>query len=165
MNSPAMKPRRSWLTPRLQRDLHLFIAIFFAPTILFFSITGALQEFSLHESGDGYTPPPVIEKLGQVHIHQRYQLKPKRPAPPAATNPAGAKPAAAPAPTSTLAKAEPKKGSTLGAKIFFAATAIGLALASLLGLWIGLTQGRLRKPALILTVLGVVIPIALIALQ
>jgi len=162
MTPPAPKAKRPWLTPRLQRDLHLFVAIFFAPSILFFSVTGALQEFSLHESGDGYTPPPVIEKLGQVHILQRYQLKPKRPAPPKAVAARTEAPAAAkPVP----AKAEPKKGSTLGAKIFFCATAIGLAFASLLGLWIGLTQGRLRKPALILTILGTVIPIVLIALQ
>jgi hypothetical protein len=164
MTSPAPKAKRSWLTPRLQRDLHLLVAIFFAPSILFFSVTGAVQTFSLHESGDGYTPAPVVEKLGQVHIHQRYQLKPKRPAPPkaeAARSEAQAAANPAPAP----AKAEPKKGSTLWAKIFFCATAIGLTLASLLGLWIGLTQGRLRKPALVLTILGTVIPIALIALQ
>lgn len=164
MNSPASKARRPWLTPRLQRDLHLLVAIFFAPSILFFSITGALQAFSLHESGDGYTPAPVVEKLGQVHIHQRYQMKPKRPA--AAPSPAVKPEAALPAkPVAVATKPQAKKGSTLPAKIFFCATAIGLALASLLGLWIGLTQGRLRRPALILAILGTAIPILLILLQ
>jgi len=35
-------------------------------------------------------------------------------------------------------------------------------LASLLGLWIGLTQGRLRKVSAILAVLGAILPIALV---
>jgi hypothetical protein len=142
------------------RDLHLYLAVFFAPSILFFALTGALQLFGLHESqGGGYAPPPVIEKLAQVHIHQRYMAKPGRPRP--------AKPAQAAAPAAKTAppKAKEKEPSTLGVQIFFLGTALGLALASLLGLWIGLTQGRLRKVSMALAALGTVVPILLVALQ
>ncbi len=148
---------RPWPTPRTLRDLHLYLAVFFAPSILFFALTGALQLFGLHEShGSDYRPPSVIEKLSQVHIHQRYALKPTRPRPATA-----AKPAEKGAP----AKTEAKEPSTLAIQVFFLGTALGLALASLLGLWIGLTQGRLRKVSAVLAALGTVLPILLVALQ
>ena len=154
---------RPWPTPRTLRDLHLYLAVFFAPSILFFALTGALQLFGLHESkGAGYAPPPVIEKLAQVHIHQRYVVKPSRPGPAAAKPAEGV--AAAPA-KSAAPKAEEKKPSTLAVQIFFLGTALGLALASLLGLWIGLTQGRLRKVSMVLAALGTALPILLVALQ
>ncbi len=161
-NTPAdRKTARPGLTPRTLRDLHLYLAVFFAPSILFFALTGAVQLFGLHEShGTTYRPPSVIEKLSQVHIHQRYALKPVRPRPPAA------KPtdAAASAAKSAPPKPQEKKASTLAIQIFFLGTAVGLTLASLLGLWIGLTQGRLRKVSAVLAVLGVIAPIVLVAL-
>ena len=156
---------RSWPTPRTLRDLHLYLAVFFAPSILFFALTGALQLFGLHESdGADYRPPSAIEKLSQVHIHQRYMLKPSRPRPATAAKPTeGAAPA--PAPQSAPPKAEEKAPSTLAIQVFFLGTALGLALASLLGLWIGLTQGRLRKVAAVLAALGTALPILLVVLQ
>lgn len=156
----AHKTARPWLTPRTLRDLHLYLAVFFAPSILFFALTGGLQLFGLHESkGADYRPPSVVEKLGQVHIHQRYQLKPSRPGPAPAAKPAES-PAKAPPP-----KAEEKASSTLAIQIFFLGTALGLTLASALGLWIGLTQGRLRKVSAVLAGLGTVLPIIILALQ
>lgn len=156
----ARKTARPWLTPRTLRDLHLYLAVFFAPSILFFALTGGLQLFGLHESkGADYRPPSVVEKLGQVHIHQRYQLKPSRPGPAPAAKPAES-PAKAPPP-----KAEEKASSTLAIQIFFLGTALGLTLASALGLWIGLTQGRLRKVSAVLAGLGTVLPIIILALQ
>ena len=156
----ARKTARPWLTPRTLRDLHLYLAVFFAPSILFFALTGGLQLFGLHESkGADYRPPSVVEKLGQVHIHQRYQLKPSHPGPAPAAKPAES-PAKAPPP-----KAEEKASSTLAIQIFFLGTALGLTLASALGLWIGLTQGRLRKVSAVLAGLGTVLPIIILALQ
>ncbi|MBC7670458.1 MAG: hypothetical protein H7236_18835 [Gemmatimonadaceae bacterium] len=156
---------RPWPTPRTLRDLHLYLAVFFAPSILFFALTGALQLFGLHEAhGADYRPPSVIAKLSEVHIHQHYALKPGRPnAEPAAKPPEGAGPAAAA--SSAAPKAEAKEPSTLAVQIFFLGTALGLTLAALLGLWIGLTQGRLRKVSAVLAVLGTVLPILLLAVQ
>lgn len=162
----ARKTARPWLTPRTLRDLHLYLAVFFAPSILFFALTGALQLFGLHESkGADYRPPSVVEKLGQVHIHQRYQLKPSRPGPAPAAKPAESAAAKAQAPKAAPPKAEEKPSSTLAIQIFFLGTALGLALASALGLWIGLTQGRLRKVSAVLAGLGTVLPIIILALQ
>jgi hypothetical protein len=41
------------------RTMHGYLGLFFAPTILFFAITGGLQMFGLHETarGSSYVPP------------------------------------------------------------------------------------------------------------
>jgi hypothetical protein len=143
---------KPFVTPRLLRDLHTYLAVFFAPTIVFFALTGGLQVFGLHESRDkAYAPIPIVEKLSQVHIHMLYQLKPPRPetAKPSAQSPESQKPI-------------PKRSPSLTTKIFFGCAAAGLTLASLLGLWIGLTQGRLRKVSAMLAILGAAMPIGLV---
>lgn len=158
---------RVLMTPRLLRDLHTYLAVFFAPTILFFALTGSLQVFGLHEGHDnGYTPPAFVEKLSQVHIHMRYEMKPRRPEPVKSTISQAAKPSE-PSPVKAAEPAKPKakRGPSVATKAFFGAAAIGLTLASLLGLWIGLTQGRLRKVSAILAVLGAALPFALVLFQ
>jgi hypothetical protein len=69
---------------RAIRQLHFWAAAFVAPSLLLFALTGMLQLFKLHEAEGGYRPLPVIEKLGQVHIHQTYALRPVRARPPEA---------------------------------------------------------------------------------
>jgi hypothetical protein len=142
---------------RLVRQIHLYLGLLFAPSILFFATTGALQLFGLHEANKdtGYTPPAVIEKLSEVHIHQRYAEKPKRPGPPKADVVVTA-PAAAP----KLPEAE----GVAPIKWVFLATALGLICSTLLGLWMGLTQSRSRRLALALVAVGAIIPILLLAL-
>lgn len=56
------------------RNVHLYLGVFFAPLLLFFTISGAWQTFDLHEaSRDGnYTPPAIIKSLSQVHKDQRW---------------------------------------------------------------------------------------------
>ena len=150
---------------RLIREAHLYMGVLFAPTIVFFALTGALQLFGLHEESrdGGYTPASVIERLGQVHIHQRYAPKPGRPeAPrPPQTAPATeqAAPVAAPVAASTPRGAPPKQHP--GAKWFFLGTALGLVATALLGLWMGLTHLRQRSLAWALFGLGVLLPVLL----
>lgn len=160
---PAAKGSRL-ITPRLLRDLHTYLAVLFAPTILFFALTGSLQVFSLHEGqANGYQPPAVVEKLSQVHIHMRYQLKPRKPEPAKSAQAQAPKIAEAiPVKVAEPMKPKAKRGPSVITKAFFGAAAIGLTLASLLGLWIGLTQGRLRKVSAVLAVLGAILPIALV---
>ncbi len=153
MSNPALS--------RLIREAHLYMGVLFAPTIVFFALTGALQLFGLHEASrdGGYTPPAVIEKLGQVHIHQRYAAKPGRPdgpRPPQAAASAQQAAPAAPAP-----RAEPPRQHP-GVKWFFLGTALGLVATALLGLWMGLTHLRQRSLAWALFGLGVALPILLL---
>ena len=54
------------------RQLHLCLGVLFAPSIIFFALTGALQLFGLHEGhpGEAYQPPALIQKLGSIHKNQ-----------------------------------------------------------------------------------------------
>jgi hypothetical protein len=56
------------------RRWHSYIGLFIAPSVLFFSLTGAVQLFSLHESHGKYRPPPILEKLSAVHKDQVFAL-------------------------------------------------------------------------------------------
>ncbi len=143
---------------RMVRQIHLWAGMLFAPSIIFFAITGGLQLFKLHESSrDGaYAPPAVIEKLGEVHIHQRFAVRPKRPEAPKAAAPSASAPKAVEKP------AAPKPFPFI--KWFFLATSVGLACTTGLGVWIGLTQGRNRPLALGLLILGCVAPVLMLAL-
>jgi hypothetical protein len=147
---------------RLVREAHLYMGVLFAPTIIFFALTGALQLFGLHEdSRDGsYTPVPVIERLGQVHIHQRFADKPGRPDAPRPPQAAAPAPEAAPAAPDEPRAAPPKQHP--GAKWFFLATALGLTVTALLGVWMGLTHLRQRNLAWGLLGLGILAPVLLL---
>ena len=93
----------------------------------------------------------------------RYQLKPRKLEPAkAAVTQAPQRAEATPVKVVEPAKPKAKRGPSLATKAFLGAVGIGLTLASLLGLWIGLTQGRLRKVSAILAVLGAILPIALV---
>ena len=144
---------------RLVRQLHLYVGVLIAPSILFFAATGALQLFTLHEANraSGYTPPAVIQKLSEVHIHQRFAAPPKkRPGPPKAGPATQAPPVAVKPP-------EADEGVPPIKWVFLAAS-VGLVLSTLLGLWMGLTQSRNRRLAFALLALGAVVPVLLLAL-
>jgi hypothetical protein len=51
------------------RLIHRYIGLFFSPTILFFTITGGLQMFGLHETarGSSYVPPNMLVHLSRLH--------------------------------------------------------------------------------------------------
>lgn len=72
-------------TLRTARWLHVHLACFFAPMLLFFSVTGAAQLFMLHvDDKSGYEAPVVLEALGNIHVYQylgseRASLAPSRP--------------------------------------------------------------------------------------
>ncbi|MBI1199649.1 MAG: hypothetical protein GC203_17445 [Phenylobacterium sp.] len=155
--SVASKPRRiPW--PRLLRQIHLWLGVFFAPAILFFAVTGGLQELKLHEAHGDYTPAPIVEKLGQVHIHQKFAVRPQRQG---AAPARGGAPAQAAAPRATPPAPET---SVVASRWFFTATAVGLVATTLLGLWIGVVQARQKTLALILLGAGSLLPVALLAL-
>lgn len=143
---------------RFIRQLHFWVAVFVAPSLLLFAVTGMLQLFGLHEAEGGYKPLPVIEKLGQVHIHQKYALRPVRARPPEAA--AAAKPAPA--------RVEPEEeGAPLGetlVKWTFLVMAAGMTLSSLLGVWMAMSNTRQRPITLALLAAGTVLPILVLAL-
>ena len=62
------------------RSLHLYLGVLFAPLLIFFSATGALQLFWLHENAkDGsYTAPSALLAAGTVHKNTHLPGTPKK---------------------------------------------------------------------------------------
>jgi hypothetical protein len=158
-------------TMRQIRRFHYYLGVFFAPGILLFAVSGALQTFRLQEEkGYGGTPPSWIVWLASVHKDSRLpSVKPKSPA--AAPAPAQAAPAAveaAPqaAPAGVEAAPQPavKKPNTLPLKIFVTLLAIGLALSALLGVAIALNSRATRRGAITMLIAGTVLPLLMLLL-
>lgn len=57
------------------RQIHLYLGVLFAPLIVFFALTGAVQTFGWHEApkGSTYSPPPWLATLAELHKKQRTQ--------------------------------------------------------------------------------------------
>lgn len=146
---------------RLARQIHLYLGIFFAPAILFFAITGALQTFSLHETtrGSSYVPPAWIAKMGQLHKKQTTVLPVRRPPPPAVAKPADA-PAGKSEVIATTGPA-PKVKNLWPMKIFFLLVAIALVISTVTGIY--MTYRIKRNKLLIsgLLIAGVIVPMLL----
>ena len=140
------------------RRIHAWLGVLFAPTIMFFALTGTLQMYGLHES-EGGEAPGLIAKAAMVHTHQTATVPTRAPRaqPPRTEQP---KPDAARA---DAAKAErPAKRTTMPLKLFFTLMAISLIASSMLGLWIAFTSKRDRRLHAGLLVAGFVLPIVLL---
>jgi hypothetical protein len=151
----------------LIRQIHTYLGVFVAPTILFFAFTGCLQLFSLHEAHDGYQPPVLVEKLARLHKDQVFGLGPKHEhqhaeAPPLRVRSDGDWVAPALKPAAEADDSTPPR--VLALKVLFLAAAVMLILSTLLGLWMALTQNRRKALLWVLLILGAAAPIALIGL-
>lgn len=146
------------------RQLHRYLSVFFTPAILFFSFTGALQTFGLHESAKRGEPPPVawIATLASVHKDQHLpQPRARRAAAPSVAAPVATAPVARPA-AAPSAEAPREEKSTLPLKLFVLALAIGLCATSLVGLTIAFTNPRSRKESAVMLALGTLLPVLLL---
>jgi hypothetical protein len=145
------------------RIMHRYLGLFFAPTILLFAITGGLQMFGLHETarGSSYVPPQILVHLSQLHKKGTFYLPPRKAVPPNLTKSDGAKRDAPQLETPKPAQAAAPPNA-LPVKIFFAATALALAVSTCTGLIMGWKYAR-RKSAVLLTLAaGVVVPAILL---
>jgi len=142
------------------RQLHTYIGLFIAPSILFFALTGSLQLFNLHEAHGGYHPPPILERLGRVHKDQVFALDDDDAGPP----PPAAKPdGAAPPPPQHPDHMDTTPGlPTLLLTWFFLAGALGLVTSTSLGLWLGLTHVRHKRVGWVVLAAGAAIPLVLL---
>ncbi|MGV8929268.1 MAG: hypothetical protein ACOH1E_05920 [Brevundimonas sp.] len=150
--------RPSMPLPILIRQSHLFVGMIIAPSVLLFAITGGLQIFRLQESHEGYTPPPIVEKLGRMHMDQVFALKKRKAGPPPVAAAAAAAAVAPPAP-------EPKPAPPLSKVMlqwFSAFVAAGLTLSTLAGVWMGVTLGRQRVAARWTLLAGTLIPLLML---
>ena len=151
---------------RNSRLLHLYLGVFTAPAIIFFSITGALQTFSLHETtrGSDYKPPKIIAELSQLHKKQTLVVPAKKPQPPTPAQPAADKPATDKhsADTPRPAEAEPTKTKNLlPMKIFFLFVALSLLTSTITGLYMSYRYIRNKMLVTACLTAGIILPILL----
>ncbi len=158
------------------RRVHAWLGVLFAPSIIFFALTGSLQMFGLHES-EGGGSPGIVAKMAMVHTHQtatipqRAARGPRPEAKAAAATAAdgdrgepGAEPDRRPEagarPAATTER--PARPTTMPLKIFFLMMALSLIVSSALGLWIAFTSKRDRALHVGLLVAGVILPVVLL---
>src|SRR5882762_2672095 len=125
------------------RQLHFYIGIFFAPSIIFFAFTGALQTFSLHEDKEaGSHHPEWIAKLAEIHKDQRLPQATEEQVVDAATP---EQDEAQPVSTPKSAPPAPKHKPSLPLKIFVLFMSTGLMLSSFLGIYMAFKYNRDRR--------------------
>lgn len=145
------------------RFLHRYLGLFFAPTILFFAITGGLQMFGLHETARGsfYVPPNILVHLSQLHKKGTLYLPPRKVAPPVSAKSDGAK-LDSPKLEAPRPMQAPPPPNSLPMKIFFAATALALAVSTGTGLIMSWKYARRKSTVLLTLAAGVIIPAILV---
>jgi hypothetical protein len=156
------------------RKIHLYVGVFTAPALLFFSFTGAMQTFNLHETtpGSSYTPPKWVVALGQLHKKQTTVVPARKPKPASASGDSpqglpthdltGSSPQN-PAPARKMVEARaPAANRHLPMKVFFLLAAMGLAVSTLSGVYMAWKYAR---PLLVIGLLlaGIVVPCVLLA--
>lgn len=154
------------MTPRTMQKLrryHLYLGMFFAPAILLFSLSGALQTFRLQEEkGWGSEPPSWIVWMASVHKDSRLpkakpvQAEQHEHADDHDHGPEA--PKAAPPPTAG------KPPFKLPMQIFVTLLAIGLILSTALGIMIALNNRALRRVSAAMLAAGTVLPLLLLLL-
>ena len=142
-------PRRAALSMTV-RVWHSHAGAFFAPAILFFALTGALQTFDLHKPKPGYFPPAAVQAMASMHkdqdLHVKYgdEARARTPArPDAGAGPAG-----------------PKALARQALKAFVALMSAGLAATTLLGLYMSWQTAR-RRAVLLWFAAGLALPLLL----
>jgi hypothetical protein len=126
------------------RLVHYYVGVFFAPTIIFFALSGVMQVFKLHEA---YLATPgaqgdAIAWMSQVH--KEAALIPPKAAPAKASSP------------------RPERSKPF--KWFAALMGVSLIGASLAGLWIAFNYPKRRRSFFIALLSGLVLPIVLLQL-
>ncbi len=142
---------------KTSRKIHLWIGLLFAPTIIFFALSGALQVFGLHEAEGGQPAPAWISKLAELHKDQSIAPIPARKPPARAEAPAASPEHAAPPAPKPAPRAQPHRSIPL--MIWFAALAVGLVASTGVGVYMAFAYKRDRVTVLGLLAAGIVLPI------
>ncbi len=164
-------PSKSVVRLKLARQWHLYLGTLFAPSILFFALSGSLQLFGLHEvrPGRDYQPPVWVQKMGAIHKNQTLSLRHGPPRPFASgpqRQPESSQIRLAQQPPGGRRNEARKSNSfTLALKCFFLAAAVGLIFSTLLGIYMAFKFNRSRALVWGLLFLGTAIPLALLAMM
>ena len=152
-------------TQRKLRQFHHYVGVFFAPAILFFALSGAVQTFRLsEEKGWGGPPPGAFVWMASVHKDQTLpHEKAGKPAPKPAAKAEAVQPADDHGDEHADDHHQASRGpSPLPLKIFVLLLAVGLIISTSLGITIALTNRAMRRTSILLLAAGTVLPLLLL---
>lgn len=141
-------------TQRRLRQYHHWLGLFFAPSIIFFALSGSMQSLGLHDRSAGYQPPAWLSMVANLHKHGAlwHASKPKD------------EKAGAAAPQPPRPKAESPRPMPGALQIFTAVLGIILAGSTVLGIWIAFAGRTARPRAAAILAAGILVPLALMLL-
>ncbi len=120
------------------RQIHLYLGCFFAPLIIYFSLSGAWQVFRLNDIPKNETPMvvrSVLHELSKPHTH------------------------------STLPESNPKTESSAAFSWIAAIMGLGLVATTSLGIIIAVRSDRSARLAWLCLALGVAFPVLFLFLR
>ncbi|HEY4381990.1 MAG TPA: PepSY domain-containing protein [Acidobacteriaceae bacterium] len=141
------------------RLVHRYLGLFFAPAILFFAFSGALQTFNWHEASraTGYEPPAWVVRMAQLHKKQTLALpSPKGKAQTVSAKEPGMLPSK---------KAPSHNTGKFVFKCFVFVMSIGLMFSTILGIAMALLYGGDSRTVWTAVFAGVLLPAALLLLR
>ena len=149
--------KRAQANPALRlaliRKIHVYIAVFVAPTMMFFALTGALQTFRIADRPDA---SDLLVKLTHVHRDDEFMKPaPRKPLPTSADKPVAPKPPPEPH--------NPPPKSKTALQWFFSLVSISFIVSTLLGLWMALAYNKDKAILWGLLTAGTAIPLLILA--
>jgi len=142
------------------RKIHFYLGVLFAPSIVFFALTGAFQTFSLHESGAAGALSPVLSQLASIHKNAALETGERRKPPrPNAAAPADGEKSPRAADESAPA---PRRPSPLPLKIYVLLMSLGLITSTGTGVWMAFQYKHDRRLLWGLLAAGTLLPLLLL---
>ncbi|MBT9330612.1 hypothetical protein [Paracidobacterium acidisoli] len=140
------------------RVTHRYLGLLFAPAIVFFAFSGAMQVMGWHQTtrGSSYVPPRWIVEMAQIHKKQTLAL----PAPKAQ------KPAddAGDTRNAPMPRKPKESGSKFVMQCFVFVMSIALAATTLLGIVMAFLYGGDRRITCLAVLAGMLFPLAILFL-
>ena len=135
---------------KIIRKLHFYLGVLFAPTIVFFALSGALQILGMHEGKDA---SPIAAEMALIHKDQILHAPQRPPRPPPKAD--DAKPEQ---PKVEQPRPEPPHRS-YPLVVWFLALALSLIVSTCLGIYMAFAYKRDRVVILSLLGAGIALPI------
>lgn len=141
---------------RTTKLVHRYLGLLFAPAILFFSFSGALQTLGLHSSaqGSGYVPARWIVQMAQLHKKQTLTV----PTPKTKMQTGDQTDVS----TGTARRKAPASKRALQCFVVF--MSVSLMATTLLGIVMAFMYGGDRRMTVLALLVGTVFPISVILL-
>jgi hypothetical protein len=151
-------------TNRRLRRLHQYLGLFFAPTLLLFALSGALQTYRWQEpQGYGGAPPHWVVWLASVHKDQALPRAAGEKSPPEAEGAAKGPPPGAASPPAKAAEHK-GPGRRQGLMLFVGLFGLALIGSTLLGIAVALANAATRRTSLLVLAGGAALPLLLLYL-